>query len=199
MLLKSFSKLLVGLSFLASASAFAVPTTVTVNLTDIPSYGTLGDPDNFVGFVDLGANSTITSIGFNLDLTAFSPSYLSELRVAFERSDFLNGVYFTPGLGDAFPGSASYSGFADLLALGLDFQLADDGLLRVEFFESFDDYFFDVDGVWNGSFTFGVDTAEAPAEVPEPASALLLAAGLATMRYAGRRRAAHNTIASATY
>lgn len=196
MLLKSFSKLLVGLSFLASASAFAVPTTTTVNLIDVPSYGTFGDPENFIGVVDVGANSTITSIAFDLTLTAFSPSYLSELVVFFGRSDFLNGVFFTPGLGDDGPGTASYSGSASLTDLGLDFQVGADGLLLVEFFEDWDD-FAGADGVWNGSFTFGYDTVDAPVDVPEPASALLIAAGLATMRYVGRRRAAKQNLESA--
>lgn len=196
MSLKTFKKLLVGLSLLVSASAFAAPIDVTVDFSGIPSNGELGDPGNFVGTVDVGANSTITSIAFNITLTAFDPSYLSEMIVAFERTDLTDGVFFTPTPGDAFPGTASYSGFADLVDLGLAFQVGADGLLRVEFFEDWDDYWFDADGLWSGSFTFGVDTVDAPAPVPEPASALLLAAGLATMRYAGRRRARKSAAAA---
>lgn len=191
MLLKSFSKLLVGLSFLVSASAFAVPTTITVELENIPSYGELDDPDNFVGYIDVGANSTITSIGFDVNLTAFNPSWLSELRVAIERSDLLAGVLVPVAPGVLEPGTGNFSGFYDLVALDLDFQVGADGLLRFEFYEAFDD-FFGADGIWNfGNFYIGVDTTEAPpTDVPEPASVLLLAAGLATMRYTGRRRAA---------
>jgi len=199
MLLKAFGKLLVGLSFLASASAFAAPTTVTVNFGDIESYGYLGDPDNFVGFVDIGANSRITSIAYDVNLTAFDPSWLADMVVAFERTDFLEGLFLTPAFDAAFPGTGSYSGAGDLVALGLDFAVAEDGLLRIEFFESWDDLF-GVDGLWNfGTFTFGVETVDEPAPVPEPASALLLAAGLASMRYAGRRRAAKKTIQSAMH
>lgn len=199
MLLKSFSKLLVGLSFLASASVFAAPTTVTVDFSDIPSYGYLGDSDNFVGFIDVGANSHITSIAFDVNLTATSPSWLADMVVAFERTDFLAGLYLTPAFDVPSAGTGSYSGFGDLVALGLDFTVGEDGLLRVEFFENWDDLF-GVDGTWNfGSFTFGVDTVDGPAPVPEPASALLLAAGLAGMRYAGRRRGAKKTGAAAMH
>lgn len=191
-MLNTFNKIIVGLSFLVSASVFAAP--ITVNFGGIESYGELGDWDNFVGTVDVGANARITGIGYDLNLTAFEPSYLSEMAVAFERSDLLDGVFFRPALGNGFPGTASFSGFANLVELGLDFQVGEDGLLRVEFFETYDDVWGFADGIWNfGSFTFEVESAEEPAPVPEPASALLLAAGLATMRYAGRRAARKST------
>jgi len=189
MFLKTFSKLLVGLSFLASASAFAVPTTVSVNFSGIESHGYIGDPDNVVSFIDVGANSRVTSIAFDVSLTAFDPSWLADMIVGFERTDFLAGLYLRPAFDAPFPGAGSYSGFGDLIELGLDFTVAEDGLLRIEFFEDWDDLF-GVDGIWeSASFTIGLETIDEPAPVPEPASALLLAAGLATMRYAGRRRA----------
>jgi len=193
MLLKTFSRLVVGLSFLMSASAFAAP--ITVTFSDVGSHGEIGDPDNVVTLVDVGAHATITSVAFELVLTAFDPSYLSEMVVAFESSDFADGVFFTPGLGDDGPGTASYTGFADLVALGLDFQVGADGLLRIEFFESWDDYWGFADGAWSGSFTFGVDADDGPSPVPEPASIMLLAAGLAAMRHAGRRAASKSTSA----
>lgn len=99
-------------------------------------------------------------------------------------------MFFTPGLGDDFPGYASYSGFADLTQLGLAFEVGVDGILRMEFFEDYDDFFADWDGFYDlGYITIGFDTANVdPSPVPEPASILLLAAGLATMRYSGHRR-----------
>jgi len=196
MLRKSFSKLLVGLSFLVSASVFAAP--VTVDFSNAESIGYLGDPDNFVYTADVGANAHITGIAFDITLTTFGASWLSEMMVAIESSDFSQGLFFTPGLDDEFSGTLSYSGAADLVDLGLDFFVGADGLLRFEFFEDFDD-FAGADGIWSGSFTFNVERVDEPAPVPEPASALLLAAGLAGMRYAGRRRAARNASAAVAH
>lgn len=188
----SLNKLLVGLLFLVSASAFAAP--ISVSFTDIESNGFIGDPQNYVQYIDVGANSTITGFSFSVDLTAFEPSWLADMVFAFERSDFFAGVFFTPGFETEAPGSGSFSGSASLVDLGLDFQVGEDGLLRLEFFEAFDDVP-GVDGIWNfANFTFEVEPGPSP--VPEPASALLLVAGLAAMRRASIRRSLNKTSAS---
>jgi hypothetical protein len=193
MFLKSFNKLLVGLSLLACSSAFAAPMSITVDVSNIDSMDEYGSPLNTVLGLQVGANSTITSVSYAFSLYADAPSFLSEIMVAFENSDQTDGVFFTPGAGDDLPGSASYSGAASLIDLGLAFQVGADGILRLEFFEGYDDFAGQWDGFWeSGFFTFGYETVDVvdpePAPVPEPASALLLAAGLASMRYVGRRR-----------
>jgi hypothetical protein len=145
-----------------------------------------------VVLLDVGANSVVTSIAYDVTLTADSPSWLADMVVGFENSKQTDGVFFTPGIEEWFPGIMSYLGFADLALLGLAFEVGVDGILRLEFFEDWDDLV-GVDGQWDfGTITFGIETVdvEEPGEVPEPSTTLLIGAGLAMLGDTGRRRAA---------
>ena len=194
MSLASLNRLLVSLSLFACSSVFAAP--LVVNVSGIESHGYYGDETNTVLAFNVGANSIITTVTYSLNLTAFTPSYLSELTLAFEDSSQAGGVFFNPGFIDENPGTGTYSGFADLADLGLSFAVGADGLLRLEFFETDFDDIDGADGIWNfGTITFGVEPVTA--EVPEPATGLLLGAGLAMMGYANRRRQAVRRAASA--
>lgn len=183
-MLNRFKVLFAGLSLLACTSVFAGP--LTVDVSGIQSHGYIGDPDNTVLTYNVGANSRITSVAFSINVTAFSPSWLSEIGLMFTDSDQFDGVIFTPGVGDEFSGTASYIDSVDLISIDLDFLVGADGILRLEFFEDYDDGF-GADGQWNfGTITFGIEPVAS--DVPEPGSILLLGAGLAMMGYAGRRR-----------
>ena len=191
MLLSSLKKAFVGLSLLACSSVFATP--LTVDVSGILSNGALGDAENTVLTFNVGANAKITSVDFDFNITAYDPSWLSEIGLDFTDSAGTQGVTFFPGIGIMAPGTESFADYADLTELGLDFQVGADGLLRLEFYEDFDDLV-GADGIWNfGTITFGVENA---AEVPEPASALLLAGGAAMMGFAGRRRRAKRDAAA---
>jgi hypothetical protein len=110
----------------------------------------------------------------------------------FGDTDQTTGVFFTPGFANANPGTGTDASSANLVDLGLDFQVGADGILRLEFFEDFDDASVSPDGVWNfGTITFTTDAVDPPTgDVPEPASGLLMGAGLALIGYTARRHAA---------
>jgi len=190
MLLRSVSKLLVSMSVFACSSLFAAP--LVVDLANVQSNAPFGDPANTVLTFDVGANSAITGFSFTVNLSAYPPSWLSELGLAVSNSSVSNGFTVNPGIGNDMSGTASYAAAYDLADLGLAFNVGADGILRLEFYEDVDDLR-GADGQWNfGNLTFDVEAAggpDQPGEVPEPASLLLLGAGLAALGYAGRRPA----------
>ena len=189
-----------GVTFAASAAnarelapygqARSLPATIAsyselqFDVSDILSNDEIGAAINEVYNLDLGAGAHITGIGWDIDLYADTPSWLSEIAVQFSATDQLNWVSLTPGLDDDFSGSGSYSsgGVIDLVSLGYDFYLNDDGLLRLEFFEQFDDYPGDWDGLWESGFlTIAYEGGTTPPTpgVPEPTTWAMMIGGLA--------------------
>ena len=188
MTLRSIKQLLVTLSLFACTSVIAAP--LVVDVAGIASYSNVGSSQNTVLTYNVGAFATITGIAYNVNVTAFAPSYLSELALFFGNTDKTRGVYFSPGFDDPTPGTATYADSANLADFGLTFQVGADGLLRLEFFESFDDTQVAPDGIWNfGTITFFTDAVDVPpVGVPEPSTTLLVGAGLALAGYCGRSR-----------
>lgn len=190
MSLRLFNKWFAGLSFFVCTSLFAAP--LVVDVTGVQSNGLFTDPGNTVLTIDVGANSAITAFSYTANLTAITPSLLSEIGLAVSDSGRANGFFYNPAIRDQTPGSGSYADAFDLAALGLAFNVGADGILRIEFYEDVDNRI-GSDGLWNfGTLTFEVVAADepgGPSEVPEPASVMLLAAGLGAMAWAGRRRA----------
>jgi hypothetical protein len=122
-------------------------------------------------------------------LFADAPSWLSEMVVQFGSTSTPFQLSLTPGIGDDFPGTESYSsgGVVDIVGLGLNFAVDTDGVLRLEFFEDFDDFPGDWDGEWlSGALTIQVSSRNGT--VPEPATYALMALAVIAGGVARRRR-----------
>jgi hypothetical protein len=176
-----------GASSLSAASMTTVVTFFPTNL--IFSNDGLGAAINEVFFVPLAPGATLTGIGWDVELFADSPSWLSEMVVTFGTTSTPWIVDLTPGLGDNFPGVGNYSsgGVVDLVGLGLSFDVDADGLLRLEFWESFIDFPNDWDGIWvSGGLTLQYSVPGGA--IPEPGTWAMLIAGFGLVGFAARRR-----------
>lgn len=164
------------------AASCAAAQSLNVNITGTTSVDMLGAPGNSVLHVALPPSSIVNGLGWNVNLTAFSPSWRSEMCINF--SDSLGGQAYTfrpaaPGDG---PGSAAYA--SPVIPIpGITVGL--DGILRLEFHELFDDFPGAADGVWSGSVRGESDLTIR--YIPGPAAALL---GMPFML--NRRRRAKN-------
>lgn len=155
------------------------------DVSGIFSNETLGDPLNEVFLVDVGANAHVIGIGWDTRQFADAPSWLSEMVVNFGSSS-TRYVNLTTGIGDDAPGTASYSsgGVINIVDIDLDFNVDADGKLRLEFFESYNDFANDWDGRWeSGHLTIRVESM-----IPEPSTYALMGLGLAGLVAWTRRR-----------
>ena len=172
-----------------------VGTVYSFDVAGIDSVDGLGAAGNTVIAFDLatalgfpaGTQLIMNGIGWDVTLTGGGPtnaqpgSWLSEMAVYFDDNIAPDGVglHLRPGVADAFAGTASYFNAGDkLLNLGIPDIPLPDGVLRMEFYESFNDGA-GRDGLWKqGSLFIQV--------VPTPGAAMLLGlGGLAMIR---RRR-----------
>lgn len=181
--LKFVRALLLFAALAVGGGASAAEQFQVVNLTGVQSYDYEGEPGNTVIELNLGALSQITSIAWNFGMTAYSPSWLADMKISFTNSSG-GGVYFTPSDTED-SGSEHHSGSASLPALGLAFYVESDGILRLEFSETYKDL---GTGVADGQYDSGTITVGYVSAVPEPSTYAMMLLGLLAVGAVARRR-----------
>ncbi len=162
------------------------------NVTGVRSGDLPGAPINEVYTWNIGAGNAVNGLGWDVVLTAFGFSWRNEIRVLVTDSTGLGGFNLGPGT-DATPGGpTNYNSGGAILKLA-NYAIPNvvalgDGLIRFEFFESYDDVANAFEGLWNSGFLFVQTTGPVtnPLVFPTPASAGLL--GLVGITMLGRKR-----------
>ncbi len=181
---------------LSSGLAGTTNSVINVNVSGAECWGEPGDPGNTVMLIDLasilglnaGSAVTITSIGWNTTQTAFSPSWLVDMSITFD-NDLQNdptGIFLTPVNTQApgGPTASSSGGQIDLTtAVGANIPLYN-GVLRLEFIDTFEDIGGSAEGVFGAGSVLTIGTLEAA--VPAPGA--LAVFGLAGLMGSRRRR-----------
>lgn len=147
----------------ASAGAFAAerggPDTITLDVTGIPSMDRSRSPNNVVIYLWVGPFNEVIGGGFDVFLQTLVPgSLLSDISVGITNSAGLPGpgFGFAPGALDDFSGGPTrYMREVGGLPPGLPtIPILFDGLVRLEFFDGFDQAAGAPDGLWvSGTLT----------------------------------------------
>ena len=182
---------------LPAGSTSTVITVTDFDVSGIFSVDPLGDPLNEVFSLVLAPNASVIGIGWDVVLFADFPSWLSEMVVSFGSTSDNYIVFLTPGVGDDFSGTQAYSsgGIVDLVGLGLNFNVDADGILRREFFEDFDDFPGDWDGIWDLGTLSIQWSVPGGGVIPEPGAWAMMIAGFGLVGFMARRRRETATVA----
>ncbi|MFS0736024.1 PEPxxWA-CTERM sorting domain-containing protein [Sphingomonas sp. 1P06PA] len=168
-------------------ATMAQAATLTIDVTGWNAEGFLDAAGNTLQNFNIGAGSTVTGVAYDVTIEAFDPSWLSEATFSLTDSDQFAGVFISPGFEDDNPGVGSYSDSVTLADFGLDFAVGSDGILRVEFIDTFVDAVSPNATALAGTLTITYDAIGGPA-VPEPAAWALMIGGFGAVGGAMRRR-----------
>ncbi|MEQ9207736.1 MAG: PEP-CTERM sorting domain-containing protein [Phycisphaerales bacterium] len=174
-----------GYQSVASAPAGAALATVTIDISGIETWDEEGSAFNTVIGANLAANAHVVGIGWDTNqiagLDSGGASWLSEMTITFGDSAGPAVLFLTPS-GTGAPGTESNSsgGIFDLTVSALDFFVGADGVLSMEFFESFVDQAGAAEGLFDQGSQLQIQYV-----VPAPGALAMLGLGGLV---AGRRR-----------
>ena len=135
------------------------------------SWDLLGDPDNDVRLVDLaawmglpsGTPLTLIGLGWDVHLSTVGTSWLSEIRAQFTDPDGSGGpdenITLSAGAKSSEPGTleASSDGIVVFADSGIAPLVLSTGVMRLEFFERFDDVADEIDGRQSGRYVLLIE------------------------------------------
>ena len=156
---------------------------LVINAAGVASFDGPGASGNTILTFNVTPGALVNAISYNLSLATVGASWLSEGTISFLNSNG-DGVVLSAGFGVDEPGVGTYADSVLLSDFGLSFNVGADGLLIVEFYESFDD----VTGAADANWTAGGITLGNIGVVPEPATYGLMALGLLAVVGAARRK-----------
>ncbi|GAB4177118.1 MAG: hypothetical protein Kow0020_13070 [Wenzhouxiangellaceae bacterium] len=126
-----------------------------LDVTGIASWDGLDDTDNIVIDLNIGAGNSLTGVAWDVNIATVGGSWRSEARVLLSDSTGSadpEGIVITPGFADSSSGQSDYSsgGVIDFSDNSLpDITTQPDGILRLQFYDSFDDFADAVDANWS--------------------------------------------------
>jgi hypothetical protein len=154
-----------AISFVSVTASAAL---VDININGVESWDAFDDVDNTIMLVDLGMGSPviIDGIGWDVTISTEGASWLSEAVITFGSTADAGLIDVTTGFGEDFAGSMSFSsgGILSLFDNGLPDMFLADGILRLQFSESFDDIDGEVDAIYEGFVS--VSTVDAVVSAP---------------------------------
>mgnify|MGYP001474766876 CR=1 FL=1 len=132
---------------------------VGFDLTGILSMDPIGDPDNIIVDLNIGAGNQMTGVSWDAGIMTVGASWLSEADVTFSDSTGAltdpNAIRLTVGAGEDGPGDMDFTSggmvldFSDNMLPNI--TAGADGILRLEFSDSFDDFPDAADANWRNA------------------------------------------------
>ncbi len=126
-----------------------------IHINNIDSLDGLDDPDNVVLDFFIGAGNELTGLSWDINIATAGVSWLSDATIQFSSSDGSadpNAFNLAPGFGQNMPGAMDFSsnGIVPFASIPMNNVVVNaDGILRLQFFESFDDVSDVPDAIWN--------------------------------------------------